>query len=265
MDDGTSKRSSKGMALLAVLAVAGSAVGVMIYQLSQKDKPTAETSGFDIAKTQETRPVESTGQSLPGSDAQADRTMFQAEDLAKMRFGSGGDTAKPGAQKSSDDFTTACRKMEGKVQALAVAYTRRYPSIVQYGKDWMSYPDLRKLDQDYMRDHDPISFMRGAAQSKSFAKLLAKYAADPALKSFVMDGIKQAPAELTGSAMTLLKEDNAVKTVVANVATALGLPPVVTAGILGGGQVDQNQVMGQIMQGNPSLQGALQQQGAPPH
>jgi hypothetical protein len=267
MDEATSKRSSKGVAILAVLAVAGSAVGVMLYQLAQKEKPTAETTGFDISKTEESKPVQDAAQAPPGSAAQGDRTMFQAEDLGKMRFGEGGSAPKSGvsAQKAPDNFTEACRKMENKVQALAFAYTKRYPSIARYGKDWMSYPDLRKLDQDYLSNHDPVAFMRGAAQSKNFAALLAKYATDPALKSFVMDGIKQAPGELTASAMALLKEDNAIKTVVANVATALGLPPAATAGILGGGQVDQNQVMGQIMQGTPGLQGAMQQQGTPSH
>ena len=35
MDEQAPRRSSKGAALMAVLAVAGSAMGVVIYQLSQ--------------------------------------------------------------------------------------------------------------------------------------------------------------------------------------------------------------------------------------
>ena len=274
MDEEAPRRSSKGAAILAVLAVAGSAVGVMVYQLSQKDKPTADTAGFDISKTQESRPVQDTAQTLPGSAAQIDRTMFQAEDLGKMRFGNGVNMAKPGAQKAPDSFTEACRKAESKVQSLAMAYTKRYPSIAKYGRDWMSYPDLKKLNDDYMRDHDPVAFLRGTARSKNFAKLLTQYAGDPAVQAFVKEGIAQAPGDVTSSAISLLKEDNAIKTVVSNVALALGLPPALTAGILGGGQVDQNQVMGQILQGNPGLQGAIQdpnvqkamqQQGASPN
>ena len=61
---------------------------------------------------------------------------------------------------------------------------------------------------------------------------------------------------------------------VSNVAAALGLPPALTAGVLNGGKVDQNQIMGQVMQSNPGLQGAMQdsnvqkamqQQGASPN
>jgi hypothetical protein len=258
--------------VLAVLAVAGSAVGVLIYQLSQKDKPLADTAGFDISKTQESRLAPGSAPAPPGSAAPIDRTMFQAEDLGKMRFGAGGNAAKAADQKAPDSFTEACRKVEGKVRALAIAYTKRHPSIARYGRDWMSYPDLKKLNDDYMRDHDPVAFLRGTARSQNFARLLAKYAPDPAVQSFVKDGIVQAPGELTSSAISLLKEDNAIKTVVSNVVAALGLPPALTAGVLGG-QVDQNQVMGQILQGNPGLQGAMQdpnvqkamqQQEAPP-
>lgn len=276
MGEVTPRRSSKGIAILAIVAVAGSAVGVMIYQLSQKEKSAADTAGFDISKTQENRTAQSTAQALPGNSPQSDRTMFQTEDLGKMRFGAGGSTAKTGSQgqESPDSFTAACRRAESKVQDLAVAYTQRYPSIARFGNEWMHYPDLKKLNDDYMQNHDPIAFLHGTARSKNFAKLLAKYATDPAVQSFVKTGITQAPSEVTSSAMSLLKADNAINTVVTNVATAMGLPPALTAGLLGGGQVDQNQVMGSILQGNPGLQGAmqdpnvqkaLQQQGASPN
>lgn len=138
----------------------------------------------------------------------------------------------------------------------------------------MSHPDLKKLNDDYMRDHDPVAFLRGVARSKNFAKLMVKYARDPALQALVKEGIAQAPGEVTSSGMALLQQDSAIKTVVSNVAEALGLPPALTAGILGSGKVDQNQIMGKVLQGNPGLQGAIQdpnvqkamqQQGAPPN
>ena len=261
MDEESPRRSSQGAAILAVLAVAGSAVGVMLYQLSQKEKPRTDIAGFDLAKTQESRPAADSGNPLPGAAA-PDRTMLQSGDM-KMRFGEGGSptaqaTAQAAAQKATDSFTEACRKSEGKAQALAQAYTKRHRSIAQYGRDWMNYPDLKKLNDDYMRDHDPVAFLRGTARSKNFAQLMVKYARDPALQSLVKEGIAQAPGEVTSSAMSLVKEDNSIKTVVANVAAALGLPPALTAGVLGGGKVDEQQIMGQVMQGTPGLQGMMQ-------
>ncbi|MDD5628978.1 MAG: hypothetical protein PHU21_07935 [Elusimicrobia bacterium] len=260
--------------MLAVLAVAGSALGVMIYQFSQKEKPAADTSGFDIAKTQESRPADSSSAQPPSAAAQTDRTMFKAEDLAKMNFGTvASSTAKAVAQKAADSFTEACRKVEGQVKAMAVSYTKRYPNLAQYGRDWMKYEDLKQLNDNYMRDHDPVAFLRGTSRSKNFGKLMVKYAGDPGLQSFVKEGIIKAPADVTSSAMKLVQEDNAVKTVVTNVVQALGIPPALTMGILGGGKVDEKQVMGSIMESNPTLQGAMQnpdvqkamqQQGAAP-
>jgi hypothetical protein len=263
-------RSSTGAAVLAVLVVAGSAVGVMIYQLSQKEKSPTGLAGFDLSKTQENRPSGG-AVPLPGGPA-PDRTMFQSDDI-KVRFGEGGASSpQAAAQKATLSFTEACRKSEGKAQALAQAYTKRYPSIAQYGRDWMSHPDLKRLNDDYMRDHDPVAFLRGVARSKNFAKLMVKYAQDPALQALVKEGIAKAPGELTSSAMSLLKEDAVIKRVVANVAEALGLPPALTAGLLGGGKVDEKQVMGQVLQGtglqgamqDPAVQKAMQEKGVNP-
>jgi hypothetical protein len=261
------------MAVLAVVAIAGSAVGVMFYQLSQKEKPRMDAAGFDLAKTQESRPAADSGSpALPGAAA-PDRTMFQNGDM-KMRFseGSGGST-QAAAQKATDSFTEACRKSEGVAQALAQSYTKRFPSIAQYGRDWMAQPDLKKLNDDYMRDRDPVAFLRGAARSKNFAKLMVKYARDPALQALVKEGIAKAPGEVTSSAMSLLKEDSTIKQVVSNVVEALGLPPALTAGILGGGKVDEKQIMGQVMQGSglqgmmqdPNVQKAMQEKGSNPN
>jgi len=261
MDEEAPRRSSQSVAILAMLAVAGSAVGVMIYQLAQKDKPTADTADFDISKTQESRPAAgSEVQTMPPGAVAADRTMLQIGGTSQMRLEASGNTntAKIAAPKAADNFIEPCRQGE----ALAEAYAKRYPSIAQLGKDWMSYPDLKKLHDDYDRDDNPIAFLHGVAHSKNFAKMLVKYAPDPAVQSFVKAGIAQAPSELTSSIISLLKEDNAIKTVASNVAAALGLPPALTAGIFGGGQVDQKQVMGKILQGNPGLQGTMQDPNA---
>ena len=261
MDQQPPRRSSMAVALLAVLTIAGSAVGVMIYQLYHKEKPLplAEQSSFDVGQVQENHPFPPSAASpMPQSSPQSGLGMLQTGDMGKMRFGDGS-VRQTSAQKAVQTFTEAIRRAEGQTQSLAQAYTRRYPSIAQYGKDWMSYPDLKRLNDDYMRDHDPVRFLRGVAASKNFGKLMAKYATDPAVQSFVKEGIKQAPGDVTTSAMSLLKEDSLIKTGIATVASALGLPPALTAGILGGGKVDQNQVMGQIMQSNPDVKKAMQQ------
>lgn len=248
-----------GAGILAAITVCGSALGVMLYQMTQKEKAPADTSGFDIARTQEGKTPAASGADggLPGA-ARSGLGLLQKGGLGEIRVGEGGAPPPRPAQKAASDFSAAVRKSEAKVQAMAVRYSRRYPLIVQYGRDWMSYPDLKKLNDDYMRDHDPIAFLRGLTRSQNFGKMVSKYAGQPLIQAFVKESVGQAPAEVTSSAMGLLKEDALIKRLVANTASALGLPPALTAGILGGGNVDEQQVMGQIMQGNPDIRKDLQ-------
>jgi len=261
MDAQAPRRSSTGLAFLAVLAIAGSAIGVMIYQLSQREKPAADASGFDLAQTPESHSAAGGQSAAPGpAQTQSGLGLLQTGGLGQLQFGAAGKTPRPADQKTEQDFTAAVRRAEAKAIALAQAYTARYPAIAQYGRDWMSYPDLKKLNDDYMRDHDPIAFLRGLARSQNFGRLMAKYAGTPAIQSFVKESITRAPGEVAMTSTSLLQEDSLIKSVVAHVVSALGLPPAMTAGILGGGKVDQNQVMGNIIQDNPGLQN-LQQAG----
>lgn len=240
--------------MLAALAVGGSAVAVMIYQLAQKEKSAADASGFDIAKADVDRNPTVGGAPTRGP-AQSGLEMLKPGDVGKMSAAGG---APPSARQTAKDFTEAIHQAEAQVQALAMSYTKRFPSIAQYGRDWMSYPDLKKLNDQYMNDHNPIKFLRGLAQAKNFGRIVTKYAADPAIQSFVKESMSQAPREATTSAIGVLKEDGLVKDLVSNTASALGLPPVMTSGLLEGGKVDRQQVMGQIIQDHPELQQSLQ-------
>ena len=252
MSQNAPRRSSLGWALLAALVVGGSAVAVMMYQMAQKEKPAADASGFDIAKADVDRNPAAGGAPARGP-AQSGLEMVKPGDVGKMSA-----AAPSSARQTAKDFTDAIHQAEAQVQALAMSYTKRFPSIAQYGRDWMRYPDLKKLNDQYMNDHNPIKFLRGLAQAKNFGRIVAKYAADPAIQSFVKESMSQAPREATTSAMGVLKEDGLVKDLVSNTASALGLPPVMTSGLLDGGKVDRQQVMGQIIQDHPELQQSLQ-------
>ncbi len=247
------QRSSRPAAILAVLVLAASAVGVIVYQLMPKEKSTADRAGFDISQIQEGPQAAATIPQSPSS--QSSLGMIKKGAMGPMRFGAG--AVQAGAGRKALDFTAIARASEAKVQALAGRYTRRYPLIAQYGQDWMSYPDLKELNDGYMRDHDPVRFLHGVARSKNFGKLAGKYAAASPIQNFVKDAMKDAGADATSAAMSLIKDDSLVKSLISNTASSLGLPPALTAGLFSSGQVDEKQIMGQIMQ-NPDLQKSLQ-------
>jgi hypothetical protein len=144
------------------------------------------------------------------------------------------------------------------VENLGVKYTQRYPIIKQYGRDWMSYPDLRKLNDDYMRDHDPVKFLRGLATSRNFGTMVKKYAAEPTVYSFVKEAIRATPADLVGAALDYLREDKIARGLAENVSRALGLPP----GLLGTSgakpKVDQQAILDSVIKNRSDLQKQLQ-------
>ncbi|MBI3563939.1 MAG: hypothetical protein HY079_01935, partial [Elusimicrobia bacterium] len=132
-------------------------------------------------------------------------------------------------------FTEAARRHEASVRDFALRMTAKSPVIARYGRDWMSYPDLKKLNDDYMRDHDPIAFVTGLTRAPNFPVLLKKYAGSPELASVVVLGVTQeAPADLAQAGLDLMRLDPAVKDPVTKVSAALGLPPDMAAKMTGG-------------------------------
>lgn len=246
------------------LVVAGSAVGVVgWYVQTNRRGPAIDASGFDLsAAPGSTRPAPV----LSARDATPARPVsslgyLKADAGVRIADSNAGVLAAPrrDAASPAKSFTDAARESEPLVRRFAERMTRRYPVIRQYGRDWMSRPDLRKLNDDYMRNHDPIAFLRGLAKAPSAGPMVKKYAGSPEIREFVVGGIKEAPSALFSSAMDALQSDGAIKDVVAHVADGIGLPPSVTALISAGdpSKVDQNKVLGDML-ASPPVRQALQ-------
>lgn len=114
--------------------------------------------------------------------------------------------AVPEAEAPADPRSLA-RRSESAIRALAERYTREHPLIRQYGKEWMSYPDLKKLNDDYMRDRDPIRFVKGLSGSDNFRAMMRKYIAQPAVQAFLREAVVSAPPEATIAATEYLRND----------------------------------------------------------
>ncbi|MFI5361151.1 MAG: hypothetical protein ACHQ49_04205 [Elusimicrobiota bacterium] len=272
-----SPRTGRLGGIITVFVVGASAVGVIGWYISvNRGGPKIDPTGFDLSEVQETR------RALP-SAAGAGAPAAAASGLTMMKGGEGvtvgdstppsGSAAKTAPAKGGDakaqahaGFTEQARKHEDDVRRFAERMTNKYPLIRQYGKDWMSHPDLKKLNDDYMRNHDPVAFIMGLAKAPSLGGMVKQYAGKPEIVQFITQGMKEAPADLTASAMDVLTNDSTVKGLIGNIVSGLGLPPSVTAMIGGsGGAIDENKVMSDIVN-SPAARAAMQQQGsqAPP-
>lgn len=258
------RRGSTGLALLAAAAVLVSAVGAGIYSFSSggDDEAKIDVSGFDVSKVDEARrvvaaaPAQQQGSSLGmigGSGGLSfGEEQTRAERLAQEQAGAAAPAAGPHGR-----FTALIKANSARARALAQAYTKRHPRIAQYGRDWMSYPDLKKLNDDYARNQDPVAFIRGLAQSKNFPILIKKYGRDPAIQSFAKDVLRGAPEGLISAGTAIAKQEGVVGKLMDAVVTSLGLP----AGMFGGGSnskpPDQGAIVNSVLGSNPDIQKAL--------
>jgi hypothetical protein len=230
----TPPRSNAGIALLAALLIAGSAAGVMFWQLSQKEAPVAPGFGLDAVAPRESLPAAALVAPQSGLDMLDARPGLATQASSRPSpVLSGGGERQPfrDGGTGAAAFTAAVRRSEARARELSIQYTARHPVIAQYGRDWMSRPGLKKLNDDYMADHDPVKFLRGLAGSSEFRELGAQYAADPAVRAFVKDVLKEAPKELLSASADLLVEDGLMRVLLSDAGKALGLPQEFTDGL----------------------------------
>lgn len=283
MSEDSPSRSGRSGGIFVAVLVGGSAVGVLgWYFLTNRSAPAIDATGFDISATPQAPRPRAVYAASNASTPQPDSLSMMKADSG-IRIGDANAQAQPSSSGSSSSssgggdkkeqshasFTEQARKHEADVRRFAERMTRKYPVIRQYGKDWMSHPDLKALTDNYWKTRDPVAFIMGLTKAPSVGLMVKQYAGSPEILKFVTEGMKEAPADLTSSAMDVLANDTVVKNLIANVASGIGLPPTVTAMIGGGGdpsKIDKNQVVNDMMKNNPDMQKALQQQGqqAPP-
>lgn len=209
---------------LATLLAAMATIAVVNYS-SQKGDVTPDDAGFDLSTT--VAPLE-TAAPAAGPKA-AEGSGLGMVDATGIEFGSGKTKAGQAEElkKAEQTLIDIARKNEKRVQALADAYAKKYPVVRQYAEEWMKYPDLKKLNDDYGREHDPVKFVRGLAKSPNFPKLMKKYASQAPLQQFVMEVYTKAPSDASQAASEIVAQDSkAVLKLVNSVTNALGLGPL---------------------------------------
>lgn len=269
-------QTSRAGVIVLLVAVGGSAIGVLGWHLMSNRKEGLDTSGFDMSsapdpsKSQAPPFFAPSAVSAPAPVQQTSLGMVKA-DAGMSVVSPGSSTPKPqaasGAAKTSGpkedavlSFKEAAIKYEKAVGDYVRKMQARYPSIGQYGKDWAASPQLRALRDQYWKDRDPLKFAYGLAKSDDFGKLIKKYGADPGIRATLTEGIKAAPPGLMSAAGGLAQNDGVVKDLAVTAIKAVGLPASLT-GFLTGADVaapDQNKIMSDIMnsaEGRKAMQG----------
>lgn len=278
MSDAPRPHTSRAGLIVTLVAVFGSAVSVMIWHLVSNRSAGLDTTGFDMSTEPERRqaarpaayaepaPSEPTSLGMVKSDERLRTSMGPAATAPGATPGAPDKPATPADPKAAAvmSFKEAAAKHEKVVDAYVRRMQAKYPSIGQYGKDWVKHPDLVKLRDEYWKNKDPLAFAYGLAKSDGFGQLVKKYATDPGIRAVLMGGIKEAPPALMGSMAGLVTNDKVAKDLLNTVMKATGLPPSLVPFLDGSDTKapDANAVLGDIMKSG-DVQKAMQNQASP--
>jgi hypothetical protein len=242
MSDEASPARLSGVLTVAVLLGAAALGGW--YFLSQRGASTVDDGGFDVGAAPSSRRAAAVPAAAPEAPARSGLDLMKPDEelravpgvAAAPRPASAAQAAAPRTLKDArEDFIMECRRNEDLVRRYAERMTAKSPVVLQYGKDWMSHPDLKKLNDDYMRNHDPIAFLEGVARAPSFPILLKQYAGKQEILGFIVQGLTQeAPHGLVESGLVLMRDDASLKPLVTQVETAVGMTPEMADKLTGG-------------------------------
>lgn len=236
--------------------ILGFSIGVFFYRHWMRGQRALSSPGFNAGGPAPgyTRPVPA----IPEDQAPAPSS------LEMIRTGPmGAELPGPGG-RPAQTLILLIRKHESRYEALAREYTRKYPVIREYGRDWAGYPDLQRFNLEYLRDRDPIKFAYGVAGSPSFAALVKKYAGRPEIMRFIADAVKATPAELLDASRSFLSRDGRALDLLSRFARAAGLPDAMVAQ-LAAGKGDPNKAAASILKTDPKLREFLQQGSVAPN
>lgn len=254
-------RTGRSGAIVTAAVVVASAVGVIgWYLITNRTGPAIDATGFDLSATPESN--HRSPKSAPTAPVPIPRQAPSSLGMLKADAGihivgaapaparNSGASPEKKKEQSHADFTQEARRHEADVRRFTGRMAAKYPLLRQYGKDWNSYPDLRKLNHEYRQNHDPVAFLMGLSKAPNFGKIVAKYATSPEIREYVTQGVKETPGALLSSGLAVLKNDRVIKGLIASVAGNLGLPPTITAMINGGGdpaKLDQSKIVSDLM------------------
>ena len=233
--------------MIVGLIALGAAILFYMNHKNEEERFATGASGFDVRSTASTPPTQEPGRSGLGmvelpDDSESATAIGASPGAAPETDRNGRSVPAPNAaeerQAGPVSLKEAARKSGAGVSAYTANFKKTHPIMAEYSRAWLSHPDLKKLNDDYMRERDPVKFLHGLAAAPSLGPFIMKVATDPAaqatLVEFLSGVTKAAPADLTEAATAVLKDDSIVRTLAANVAQSIGLPPSMLSSLTGG-------------------------------
>lgn len=261
---GVQKDQKSGLGPALILAILLLDVGLLIWgwHLYQRRQESLDDAGLNISRVPEPAAAPAAPLSAPAREeplSGIDRYV-KKEPLPGATAAPAGAAAQAAGAKSALVPAAAPtspemkRKMDKAVDAFFDLKNqprfKNSKAVQAWKKDFLSHADLRALNDEWRKEHDPLKFMMGMVRSPNFQKMAASYLVKPDLRDFV-SALAGAKA-VKDSAATFMTDES-----VATAAKAFGL--------LGGppGMKDSSGQMRQ-MKANPALKAFASGDEPPP-
>ena len=180
MDQAPPSRSSWLVALLVLLALGGSAVGVLLYQASQsKEKPAVDKSGFDLAEGPRAPALAGAGTAQPAA-AGSDRMSVS---IGRMPG------TQPGGPAVSDEerqrelefirrYGGIIKEYQERLEKITDKYRERYAVVKEVDLEFGKLPRYMAIRARYEEDRDGYQFARDVVALPEVRKLIVRYLAN---------------------------------------------------------------------------------------
>lgn len=252
---GVQKDQKSGLGPALILAILLLDVGLLIWgwHLYQRRQESLDDAGLNVSRVPEPAAAPAAPLSAPVREAPLsgiDRYV-KVEPRPSARAAPDGAAVQAPAAGTKPALTAPAapvtgemkRKMDKAVDAFFDLKNqprfKNSKAVQAWKKDFLSHADLRALNDEWRKEHDPLKFMMGMVRSPNFQKMAAAYLVKPDMRDFVsaMAGSKA----VKDSAGTFMTDES-----VATAAKAFGL--------LGGppGMKDSSEQM-RLMKANPAL------------
>ncbi|TPW19572.1 MAG: hypothetical protein FD126_2555 [Elusimicrobia bacterium] len=263
---GVQKDEKSGFGPALIIGILLLDVGLLIWgwHLYQKRQENLDDAGLNFSRAPEpsAEPTAPVVAAKPEPLSGIDRYV-KKEALPESRPGAAPGAAKAAPAAGGKPTLTASaaapttpdmkKKMDRAVDAFFDL--KRQPrfknsKVIQaWKKDFLSYPDLKKVNDEYRKDKDPLKFMMSMVRSPNFTKMAAEYLVKQDMRDFIK--------EMTGS--KAVKESASTFMTDESVATAAK-----AFGLLGGAPMKDSSLQMQQMKANPSLKAFASGDEPPP-
>lgn len=178
-------RSSRLGALIVLVAIGGSAVGVLIYQAGQsREKRAVDTRGFDIAQAPPSAPSPA-AEAAPRAARPAAGTEMLRVPIGELPTGrpravpAVPDAAREREKEFLRKYDGAIRDHQGRLGAITQNYYKTHPIVRQVDAEFGKLPRYMEVLGRYRKDRDAYQFARDAIALPEVRGLVSKYLSKP--------------------------------------------------------------------------------------